>query len=92
MADGVGDAETAAHLHDEPGLVLCTWPAGGRPRLPFGYSDEVWTGVEYQVAASLLYEGMVEDAVAVVERVGGRHDGFVRNPWSENEAGHHYSR
>lgn len=79
-------------LNDEPGLVLCSWPNGGRPRFPFGYSDEVWTGVEYQVAASLLYEGFVDDAVHLVEQVRGRQDGVLRNPWSENEAGHHYSR
>ncbi|MFC0531389.1 GH116 family glycosyl-hydrolase [Phytohabitans kaempferiae] len=79
-------------LNDEPGLVLCSWPEGGRPRFPFGYSDEVWTGVEYQVAASLIYEGLVEEGLTLVRYVRGRHDGFLRNPWSENEAGHHYSR
>lgn len=26
---------------DEPGLLLCTWPAGWRPSLPFVYCDEV---------------------------------------------------
>jgi uncharacterized protein (DUF608 family) len=79
-------------LNDEPGLVLCSWPNGGRPRFPFGYSDEVWTGVEYQVAASLIYEGMVDDAVTIVQAVRSRQDGLLRNPWSENEAGHHYTR
>lgn len=79
-------------LNDEPGLILCSWPNGGRPRFPFGYSDEVWTGVEYQVAASLIYEGEVADAVTIVDAVRSRQDGFRRNPWSENEAGHHYSR
>ena len=28
----------------EPGLLLCSWPRGGKPTLPFVYSDEVWTG------------------------------------------------
>jgi non-lysosomal glucosylceramidase len=79
-------------LNDEPGLLLCSWPDGGRPRFPFGYSDEVWTGVEYQVAANLIYEGMVDDAVTIVDAVRSRQDGFRRNPWSENEAGHHYTR
>ncbi|MBZ0292467.1 MAG: hypothetical protein K8L99_07840, partial [Anaerolineae bacterium] len=36
-------------LNDESGLILCTWPHGGKPRFPFVYSDEVWTGFEYQV-------------------------------------------
>ncbi len=42
---------------DEKGLLLCSWPKGGRPPLPFVYSDEVWTGIEYQVASHLIYEG-----------------------------------
>jgi hypothetical protein len=79
-------------LNDEPGMVLCSWPNGGRPRFPFEYSDEVWTGVEYQVAASLIYEGLVDEAVTIVEAVRSRQDGFRRNPWSDNEAGHHYVR
>lgn len=79
-------------LNDEPGLVLCSWPDGGRPKFPFGYSDEVWTGVEYQVAASLVYEGLEDLAVSLVENVRARHDGRTRSPWSESEAGHHYSR
>lgn len=41
-------------LNDEAGLLLCSWPKGGRPRFPFVYSDEVWTGIEYQVAAHLM--------------------------------------
>jgi len=79
-------------LNDETGLVLCSWPNGGRPRFPFSYSDEVWTGVEYQVAASLIYEGMLTEGLTLVRHVRDRHDGFVRNPWSDNEAGHHYTR
>ncbi len=39
-------------INDENGLLLCSWPDGGRPALPFVYSDEAWTGVEYQVAAT----------------------------------------
>src|SRR5687767_11330828 len=36
---------------DEGGLLLCSWPKGGKLSLPFVYSDEVWTGIEYQVAS-----------------------------------------
>jgi uncharacterized protein (DUF608 family) len=79
-------------LNDEPGLVLCSWPNGGRPRFPFGYSDEVWTGVEYQVASNLYYIGRAEEATKIVQAVRSRHDGVRRNPWSENEAGYHYTR
>jgi uncharacterized protein (DUF608 family) len=76
----------------EAGLLMCSWPDGGRPRFPFVYSDEVWTGVEYQVAAHLMAEGWVEEGVQVVQAVRDRHDGIRRNPWNEVECGNHYSR
>lgn len=79
-------------LNDEPGLLLCTWPHGGRPALPFVYSDEVWTGVEYQVAAHLIYEGFVQQGLKLVEAVRSRQDGVKRSPWDEVECGHHYAR
>lgn len=79
-------------LNDEAGLVLCTWPHGGRPRFPFPYSDEVWTGLEYQVAAHLILAGAVEDGLRIVDAVRSRHDGERRNPWNEVECGHHYAR
>lgn len=77
---------------DEDGLVLCSWPHGGRPRLPFVYSDEVWTGVEYHVAAHLIYEGRLQEGLTLVRAVRARHDGYRRNPWNEVECGHHYTR
>lgn len=79
-------------LNDEKGLVLCSWPRGGRPALPFVYSDEVWTGIEYQVAAHLIYEGLVEEGLAIVKAVRDRYDGERRNPWNEVECGSHYAR
>lgn len=79
-------------LDDEAGLLLCSWPRGKRPALPMVYCDEVWTGVEYQVAAHLIYEGMVKEGLAIVEAVRRRYDGVRRNPWNEIECGHHYAR
>ncbi|MHB1295492.1 MAG: GH116 family glycosyl-hydrolase [Anaerolineae bacterium] len=79
-------------LNDEQGLLLCSWPNGGRPELPFVYSDEVWCGIEYQVASHLIYEGLVEEGLAVVKGVRDRHDGRRRNPWNEFECGSHYAR
>ncbi len=79
-------------LNDESGLLLGTWPNGGVPDLPFVYSDEVWTGIEYQVAAHLIYEGLVDEGLKIVEEVQKRHDGYKRSPWNEVECGHHYSR
>lgn len=79
-------------LNDEAGLLLCSWPNGNRPRLPFVYSDEVWTGIEYQVAASLIYAGWIDEGLTIVKAVRDRHDGNRRNPWDEFECGHHYAR
>lgn len=79
-------------LNDEAGLLLCTWPDGGRPNLPFPYADEAWTGIEYQVAAHLIYEGWVREGLTIVEAARERHDGRRRNPWNEVECGNHYAR
>ncbi len=79
-------------LPEESGLVLCTWPRGGQPVQPFVYCDEVWTGVEYHVAAHLIYEGYVAEGLEVVRAARARYDGIRRNPWDEVECGHHYAR
>ena len=76
----------------EAGLLICTWPNGRREEFPFPYSDEVWSGIEYQVAAHLIYEGLVEEGLTVVSALRGRHDGVARNPWNEYECGDHYAR
>jgi hypothetical protein len=76
----------------EPGLLLCSWPRGGKPTLPFVYSDEVWTGIEYQVAAHLIQEGFVEEGLTIVKAVRSRYDGRTRNPWNEYECGNWYAR
>ncbi|MDR2304415.1 MAG: hypothetical protein LBE10_07500 [Treponema sp.] len=77
---------------DEAGLVLASWPNGGKPRLPFVYADEVWTGVEYQAATFLIYEGLIDEALTIVRTIRNRQDGFRRNPWDEVECGFHYAR
>ena len=79
-------------LNDEPGMLLCSWPRGGKPSLPFVYSDEVWTGIEYQVASHMLWEGMLEEGLSIVKAVRQRYDGKVRNPWNEYECGNYYAR
>ncbi len=76
----------------EPGLILCTWPRGGKPTLPFVYSDEVWSGIEYQVASHLIEEGYVEEGLTIVRSLRSRYDGHVRNPFNEYECGSYYAR
>jgi uncharacterized protein (DUF608 family) len=81
----------------DKGLIVCTWPKGGRPAKVMLYSDEVWTGIEYQVAAHLIYEGLLEEGFSVVKGARDRYDGvprkpIPRNPWNEIECGGHYAR
>jgi uncharacterized protein (DUF608 family) len=76
----------------EPGLLLCSWPRGGKPTLPFVYSDEVWTGIEYQVASHLIAEGFVTEGLTIVKALRSRYDGRSRNPWNEYECGNYYAR
>jgi uncharacterized protein (DUF608 family) len=76
----------------EGGLLLCTWPKGGKLSLPFVYSDEVWTGIEYQVASHLMLMGHVEEGLEIVRACRDRYDGRVRNPFNEYECGHWYAR
>jgi hypothetical protein len=76
----------------EPGLLLCSWPHGDKPTLPFIYSDEVWTGIEYQVASHLIEEGFVNEGLTIVKAVRSRYDGRSRNPWNEYECGNWYAR
>jgi uncharacterized protein (DUF608 family) len=77
---------------DEGGLLLCTWPKGGELALPFVYSNEVWTGIEYQVASHLMRMGMVKEGLDIVQTCRDRYDGEVRNPYNEYECGHWYAR
>lgn len=85
-------AERAYILNDEKGLTPCTWPNDGRPVFPFVYYGEVWTGIEYEVAALLAKTGQVEEALTIVKAIRERQDGFKRNPFSENESGYYYTR
>lgn len=78
--------------NDSPGLLICTWPQGGRPAVPTQYSDEVWTGLEYEVAALLLYEGEPASALRILDAVHTRYDGRQQNLWNNIECGDHYVR
>ena len=64
----------------DKGLIICTWPKGGRPEHVMLYSDEVWTGIEYQVAAHMIYEGMIEEGLAIIKGARDRYDGVNRPP------------
>jgi hypothetical protein len=91
--EGFNNVQRIYALNNEAGLLLCNWPNHAiRPALPFPYSDEVWTGIEYQVAASLIYSGHIEEGLKLVKATRERYAGNNRNPWDEIECGHHYAR
>jgi hypothetical protein len=79
-------------LGNEGGLLLCTWPKGDALTLHFPYSNEVWTGYEYQVASHLLHAGEIQKGLDIVRSARMRYDGRVRNPFNEYECGHFYAR
>ena len=79
-------------MGNEGGLLLCTWPKGGELSLPFVYSNEVWTGIEYEVASHLMFMGRVKEGLDIVRTARKRYDGTVRNPFDEYECGHWYAR
>lgn len=79
---------------DDKALLICSWPKGDRPpgEDPIYYRDEAWTGVEYQVAAHMIYEGMLREGLAIVRGARERYNGLKRNPWNEIECGDYYAR
>jgi uncharacterized protein (DUF608 family) len=86
------NVQRAYALNNEAGLVVCEYPRGERPRVPFPYFAEVWSGSEYATAALMISLGMVAEGVQIVENTRRRFDGENRNPWNEAECGYHYAR
>lgn len=83
----------------EAGLLMCTWPRGGAERAPgggnspfVGYFIECMTGFEYQVAAHMIWEGLIEEGLAITRSVHDRYAASKRNPYNEIECSDHYSR
>ncbi|MCC6494028.1 MAG: hypothetical protein IT424_13520 [Pirellulales bacterium] len=77
----------------EAGLFTCTWPKGKHlGEKSTRYRDEVWTGIEYQVANHMAWEGMLTEALAICRAVHERYHPSKRNPFNEIECGDHYAR
>ncbi|MBA7533960.1 hypothetical protein ES705_26206 [subsurface metagenome] len=92
LSDHANPQRPTFAMKNDGGLLLCTWPKGGDLSLPFVYSNEVWTGIEYQVASHLMFFGKVKEALDIVRACRERYDGKVRNPFNEYECGHWYAR
>ncbi len=77
----------------EPGLLIATWPKSQHMgESGVRYRDEVWTGIEYQVATNMIYDGMLEEGLSLVKSVHERYRPEKHNPWNEIECGDHYAR
>ena len=79
-------------LNDEAALLVCDYGKAERPRIPFPYYAETWTGIEYLVAAQMRFAGMTRESLEIYRNLRLRFDGEKRNPWDEPECGHHYAR
>jgi uncharacterized protein (DUF608 family) len=79
-------------LDNEAGLVICDYTKGDRPEVPFSYSSEVWTGLEYSVAVLMMANGMIDEGVQCYRNARSRYNGESRNPYDELEYGRHYTR
>ena len=85
----------------EAGLLMCTFPRkdwdfkqaqGGGDNTFAGYFNECMNGFEYQVAGHMVWEGMVQEGMAITRAVHDRYHASRRNPWNEVECGDHYAR
>jgi non-lysosomal glucosylceramidase len=85
----------------EAGLLMCTFPRadwnyqkarGKGPEWATGYFNECMNGFEHQVAGHMIWEGMVQEGLAVERALHDRYGAARRNPWNEVECGDHYAR
>lgn len=85
----------------EAGLLMCTFPhsdwdygraKGKGPDWAAGYFNECMNGFEYQAAGHMIWEGLLQEGLAVTRAVHDRYDASRRNPWNEIECGDHYAR
>lgn len=84
----------------EAGLLMCSWPRGGAERAvgkgneawAAGYFNECMNGFEWQVAAHMIAEGMIDEGLAIIRALHDRYAPSKRNPYNEIECGDHYAR
>lgn len=85
----------------EAGLLMCTFPRtdwdyaqakGKGPDWAAGYFNECMNGFEYQAAGHMIWEGLLQEGLAVTRAVHDRYHPSRRNPWNEVECGDHYAR
>ena len=82
---------------EDKGLIMCSWPKGGlnekwHKAWQFQYFNECMSGFEWQAAAHMISEGLVEEGLAISRAIHDRYDAHLRNPYNEIECSDHYSR
>lgn len=93
-------AQTQYHKPERPyanagesGLMVCTWPFSrhlGNDGVR--YADEVWTGIEYEVATNMIANGLTDEGLTLIKSVDDRYNPAKHNPYNEFECGDHYAR
>ena len=87
----------------EAGLLMCTFPrkdwdyekakgGAGKGAWAAMYFNECMNGFEHQVSGHMIWEGLVQEGLAVERAVHDRYHSSKRNPWNEVECGDHYAR
>ncbi|MGE5297097.1 MAG: GH116 family glycosyl hydrolase, partial [Solirubrobacterales bacterium] len=79
-------------LPGEAGLFTCTWPKSPYLKDGVRYREEIWTGIEYQVAGNMVWDGMLTEALAICNGIQQRYQPAKHNPFNEIECGDHYAR
>ena len=85
-------------LAGDGGLIMNTNPKseakpfGDNETWQLGYFHECMTGFEHQVAAHMMAEGMVDEALVITRMIHDRYHAAKRNPFNEIECSDHYAR
>jgi len=86
-------------VEGDGGLIMTTNPHGdpnptgsSGADWQVGYFNECMSGFEYQAAAHMIAEGLVQEGLTVIRAIHDRYDGRLRNPYNEIECSDHYSR
>jgi uncharacterized protein (DUF608 family) len=72
---------------DDGGMMMITWPKGGRPAPTFDHVSHCWAGSEYAVAALLIQSGLADDGLKIAKAVRDRYDGRKRDEWTIEPGG-----
>ncbi len=85
-------------LEGDGGMIMNTNPKneskpyGDNVTWQLGYFHECMSGFEHQVAAHMMAEGMIDEALVLTRMIHDRYHAVKRNPFNEIECSDHYAR